>query len=418
MRAIIVGAGWSGALAFAAIRPFCSEVVVIERGSDVRGTDRPQGHHKTQLHNLVTAGLNAVERLLPGFGSALLAVGGVIAKASSQTHVFEAGVWMPRRDLGLAIATARPGAFAEAAWRVLDTQGCQPVITSARATALIVSEGQATGVSMLEPTGHTTSLGADFVVDASGGGLKIPRDARPPVCIFRSDRWFASFDVCRLSRRKKDTEFWLLFPWKGTRGMLMSPIGPGRWVASASGSIQADPPPRSWDDIDAHLEVMGRPAAAIRRVISASMTSPISIYRQPRAAWRRFDLVKRPLRRYFPIGDAIARQAPLLGQGMSVAACQAIALFDVMGEASSASSTPSADNVADYLLGASRWAERAWQLNASSEGLAKVDSGASELRPRDIERIARRVTADAALHKAYVGYWHLVTSAERLKQLT
>lgn len=324
---------------------------------------------------------------------------------------------MPRRDLGLAIATARPEAFAEAAWRVSESEGCKPTITSARATALLASDGQATGVSVLGANGHTTNLAADFVVDASGGGLKLPRDARPPLSTIRSDRWFASFDVCHPSRRKKEAEFWLLFPWEDSRGLLMSPLGPSRWVASASGSIRTDPTPQSWDDIDGHLDAMGRPAAAIRRLISASRTSTISVYRQRTATWRRFDLAKRPMRRYFPIGDAIARQPPLLGQGLSVAACQAVELRNIIRSASSTFPNASADNVSNYIFQASRWASRAWQLNASMEDLETLAGGASELRPLDIERIARRVAAEPALHKAYVGYWHLVTSPERLRLL-
>ena len=193
MKVVVIGAGWSGVLAAAALRPFVEQVIVLERDPVELARSQRTLAQKKQLHNLLSGGHQAAEALLPGFTASITLAGGIVGTVSSDTNVFEFGRWMPRRELGLTIISAPRLMFEETARRLLNKSGSVTTLENVRATDLIVQDGHIAGVVGLNNAGRTEHWFADLVVDASGGGFKRPPKARPPLSTTRSQQMVCFF---------------------------------------------------------------------------------------------------------------------------------------------------------------------------------------------------------------------------------
>ena len=105
--AVIVGCGLAGIAAAAALRRGGHSVVVLEQDNlppqPVPRRRVPQAGH---LHNLLTRGQIHMEELLPGFRKQLRAAGAREVPVAAGTRVFEFGIAMPARDLGLRMVCA------------------------------------------------------------------------------------------------------------------------------------------------------------------------------------------------------------------------------------------------------------------------------------------------------------------------
>ena len=118
-----------------------------------------------------------------------------------------------------------------------------------------------------------------------------------------------------------------------------------------------------------YIELLDDPTKAIPKLLGQVLQEREDAeflpecYRQPLATWHRYDLWNRAIAGYLPIGDAIARQVPLTGQGLSVAAQQAVALRVAAQSGLSADSqSERRDAEGRYLHAASQFAWRSWSL--------------------------------------------------------
>jgi len=106
-KAVVLGCGVAGMAAAAALRRTFAEVVIVERTAcrprQLRGGVYPRANN---LHNILGRAQRHLEDLFPGFREALLRAGCGSASVSDETHVFELGVRMPERKIGLRLMCA------------------------------------------------------------------------------------------------------------------------------------------------------------------------------------------------------------------------------------------------------------------------------------------------------------------------
>jgi 2-polyprenyl-6-methoxyphenol hydroxylase-like FAD-dependent oxidoreductase len=129
----------------------------------------------------------------------------------------------------------------------------------------------------------------------------------------------------------------------------------------------------------------------------------------PVSVWRHFESLETFPRRLLPIGDAICRFNPVFGQGMSVAAQEALLLGRLLG---SRGGDPLTGLAPAFFAEACRLIEPPW-ASAAVRDLAL--SRTEGLRPRDLDArlkfgraLTRLAAEDPAVHRQMLEVQHLL----------
>jgi 2-polyprenyl-6-methoxyphenol hydroxylase-like FAD-dependent oxidoreductase len=423
-KAVVLGCGVAGMAAAAALRRTFAEVVIIERDwlpaapTPRRGV--PQGE---QLHNILGRAQRHLEDLFPGFREALLRAGCGDASVSDETHVFELGVRMPERKIGLRLMCAWRPTIESVARRILLDGGGITIREGTRAEALLVSGSGDTAGVVVRADRSNEEIGATVVVDAMGSGSKAPQwlestgARRPPVDTQKVGQWYSSMLFERPAGSAGVPDFWLTFPTPPrTRGALVSPVSPDHWYVSVSGRSR-DQPPRDAKELLAYAATVEDPV--IGELLAGARPSGIPhLFRRHDATWRRYDRLECPLTGFLPIGDSVATLNPLFGQGMSVATWQAAALADLMDPLVGVTRDRLTELTAAYLSRSADACQAAWTLGAMVDPPAgRGGDGAGQDQLSHYSMLAKRIDDDAEVHRKYVGMWHLIDSAEAFDDL-
>jgi flavin-dependent dehydrogenase len=408
-RTVVVGAGIGGLCAAAALSHTADEVILIERDRlPTAPVPRRGVAQASQLHNLLGAAQAHLEALLPGFLDELLSAGAMRGCVSTDTHVYELGVRMPERDLGLAIICAPRPLIEHVARRLLLTDERVRVQDGTAAAGIVINEGTLQGVLVADiATGATEMLDAEIVVDATGTASPAPKwlgtaGYHVPEEVRRIGQWYATALYAKPARDDLSQRFWLVFPTPPrSRGGLVSPVGPSTLNVSLNGG-PSDPPPRTQDEFEAYARSLEDPAIGELLASSTAQLEP-TVFRRMFATWRHYErMITRPPG-FLPIGDAFATLNPLFGQGMSVAAAQGSVLAALV-EASGLDDLEGLTR--HYLEQAAAAVQAAWDLGAL------VESGTGwrhVVTDRDAAlRLGRLLVDDPELHRTYVGIWHLL----------
>jgi flavin-dependent dehydrogenase len=143
----------------------------------------------------------------------------------------------------------------------------------------------------------------------------------------------------------------------------------------------------------------------VRCLADAQPAGKLTLYRRPASVWRRYDLMQPQVPGYLPMGDALAVVNPLGGQGISVAAWEAVLLDDVVSRVAGHGITAE-EVTTGYLSAATEAVGAAWQL-----GEWMLDPSGDE-NPKHahtaMAAIASRVRDDVDFHRYYARVWHLL----------
>lgn len=405
-RAVVLGASIAGLTAARVLADGFEEVVVLEQDSlpnePVARTGAPQTSHP---HVLLEAGRTRLEDFFPGFSADVLAEGGLLIDGGTEMEHFDQGGFLADTESRLPTYCASRPLFEYVIRRhvrQIESVEFRPenpftgYLTDSDATRV-------TGVTMRGKDETESTLAADLVVDATGRASRTPRwldtngyDA-PPVDEVQIDVTYSSIQI---ERPPADRRVFFAPPSAPrTRGGGLIPIEGDRWDVIVQG-VHGDETPTDPDRFVDFGETL--PIDAIGRLVRDRpwVSETVEQYPYPSSIRRRYEALDRFPDGLVVTGDAIASFNPINGQGMSVAALDALHLHHTLARSG-------LDEVGRRFF--DRIAETVdvvWQLSIGADFDFPQTTGP---KPRGIEffnwyvgRLVRKAHSDPVLSEAFL----------------
>jgi 2-polyprenyl-6-methoxyphenol hydroxylase-like FAD-dependent oxidoreductase len=426
-RAVVVGAGMGGLAAGGALADFFEQVVVVERDSlpadAAHRAGTPQARH---VHALLSGGERALEELFPGFGRELASGGAVLLRVSLDFRSgFPGFDPYPQRDLGIVTRSmSRPLIEAIARRRIRELPNIA-VRERCRVRRVIASNdgGAVTGVGLENADGDSETLSADLIVDASGRGnltdslLEQIASPRPVESAIGVDVGYATSLFAIPDDAPAGWKALLTMPEQGpgrSRGALMMPIEGRRWMVTLAGRYEQSrraTATASWNSR----------GGCERRLCSTRSRGPLaSAMSSATASQRASGGITSSCRGFprglLPFGDAICRFNPIWGQGMTVAAQEALLLRRLLG---GDAGDPLGGLAPEFFAAAVKVIETPWMQAAIPDFAEPQTEGQ---RPSDLEQrlnfggaLQRLAAQDPEIHRLVVEVRHLLKPGSALR---
>jgi 2-polyprenyl-6-methoxyphenol hydroxylase-like FAD-dependent oxidoreductase len=328
----------------------------------------PQGR---QLHALHARGAQALNELLPGFRDEMIAAGGVTGDTQGDTHWYLDDYLLKPARSGLeAVLLSRP----VIEWLIRSRVAELPNVTTIGATdvtGLTAADGRVTGVRVRvarAPGAAEEPVPAALVVDAGGRGSRAPAwlaELGCPVPGTSSVRAGVTY-VSRLYTRdpkQLDGRLGSLvtpYPGKPRGGTVLRQEG-DRFVVLLAGMVGAEPPVDE-AGLLAFADSLACPDLASVMRESAPLGDPVR-HNYPESTWHHYETLGCCPRGFLVCGDAFSSFNPIYGQGMTIAALEALTLRGLLSDPATASSGPERQ----YFRTVGKLIAEAWETSASSD---------------------------------------------------
>ena len=326
---VIIGASLAGFFAAAAVAAAGARVMIIERDALPEGAAPrkgvPQGR---QPHVLLHRGLLAAEELLPGIREDLLSHGAVPFDTGTMAWLGEYGwspTWIPAYE---TVSATRPLLEYLVRERVRRLAGVT-VHEGVRVTELRRSARHWQVICE-----DATTVEGDLVIDASGRGSRLPHwltelriPLREPLTV-DARLGYACRTYRVIDEPPLDTAVMIAATPQTGRGALAIPVEGDNWLVVAVGYGDRRPS-RNVDEFDEFLAALPDPAIAyLTRHLEP--VSRIAIHRQTGNRRHRYGQSRTWPAGLLAVGDAYCAFNPVYGQGITVAACQALLIRDAL----------------------------------------------------------------------------------------
>jgi len=402
---VVVGASMAGLLAARVLSDRFKTVTLIDKDSlpdaPVTRKDVPQGNH---IHNMHEAGRQTAEDFFPGFSEELTRTGSVIVDVHRDFHFYIEGGFQAHGPSRIPMyCGSRPLFEYVTRRRVRELDGVTIRDQCQFTDYLVSDDGSAIeGVAIRTTDGTREELPADLVVDATGRTSKTPTwlaahgYSAPPTDKVEIGMMYSTAFVRRPADVRRAVV--VLPSPPRTCGGGMFPVENDRWVMTLFG-IHGDHPPADREgfvDYAANLPVPDHHQVITEHGI---VSEQIRRYPVPSSLRRRFEDLEKFPDGLVVIGDAIASFNPIYGQGMSVAALEALQLHHTLA-------ADDHENLAlEYFQSIKPIVEHAWLLSVGSDSRFSQTAGpkphGTGLVSRYLSRVIRTARTDETVAELF-----------------
>ena len=427
-HAIVIGAGMGGLAAAKSVAPYFNRVTVLDRDALPEGPDvRPGTPQARHAHALLAGGSRALEALFPAseaiFSKRALSRDGLALTSDTNSRVSirshsATSASTPSFSPGLCSSTSAGGG-----------SGRSPTSSSAVDRVSPTSRHRLSGVrpsNVLyeDDDGKPQSLSADLVVDASGRAVPAMSllDKLDPSALevteIGIDQAYATamFEIPPSRSRAWIGLGHLGNPPEQNGGGLIFPIEHDRWIVSI-GRLHGGQLPGDIEGFKAFVKAFRTPTF-FDAIKDARQVGEIARYNMPASVRRRFDRIELFPNALIPLGDSVCRFNPIFGQGMSVAAQEAVVLNQLL-ELRCREAAPLDGLAQDYLVRIQDLLEAPWAV-AQSDFVYPQTRGA---RPPDLEKrlqygaaLTRLAAEDPETHRIVIEVRHLIRPQSALRE--
>jgi 2-polyprenyl-6-methoxyphenol hydroxylase-like FAD-dependent oxidoreductase len=384
-HAVVIGASIGGLLAAAALSGSCPRVTLFER-DDLPAEPAPRRGvpQSRQLHALQARGVQALDELLPGLRDELVAAGGVRADMQGDLHWYLDDYLLKSARTGLeGIGISRP----PLEWMIRSRVAALPGVTITDATDVVRlvtahdrvrGHDRVTGVTVRAartPDATERTIDADLVIDAAGRGSRTPAWlpelglGAPAATRVRAGVTYVT-RMYRRDQKQLDGRFGTLltpYPGRPFGGAVLRQEG-DRWVVLIAGMAGTEPPVDE-DGMIAYADKLASPDIAAVMRESVPLTEPLK-YTHPESTRYNYEHLGERLDGLLVIGDAYCNLNPVYGQGVTIAALEALTLRrlvrdTVVGAGGAGPSDPSLTR--DYFKSVGKLVDEAWQTAAAGD---------------------------------------------------
>jgi 2-polyprenyl-6-methoxyphenol hydroxylase-like FAD-dependent oxidoreductase len=402
-HAVVLGAGMAGLFAAQVLSESYESVTVVERDwlPDVclprKGV--PQGRH---LHSFLGRGSMALGELFPGLLDELAAAGAVIIDGGDLSRLYTR---RGRYEINASGKLADPASWMLrlASRPFLEFYVRQRVRSLANVVFLdghdvaepLTSSGAVTGVRVINRgNGVEHAMDADLVIDALG------RAARTPALLERlgygrpvekrsAANWAYSSQLLEIPPGRIAEQLVLINcgAKKPLAGLMA--YEHDTWMLTIGRSSAAGDLPNDFAGMLALAEQV-MPTRILQGLRCAEPLGDMAVFRNTAGVWRRYDQMRRFPAGLLVIGDALCCLNPIYGQGMTIAALEALSLRDCLRSGN-------AELAQRFFHAAARYIGPTWVMNQTNDRVpspARKRSFASERLERWTTNAMLRAAAD------------------------
>ena len=420
-RAVVLGGSIAGLLAARVLAETHTEVIVVDRdllgpaAGARRGT--PQARH---LHGLLARGHDVLEDLFPGLTAELVEAGAPVGDMLASSRICLGGFRFRQGRSGLtAVCVSRAVLEAAVRRRVLALSGIS--LLGGRDVVGLATTADGRRVVGANVIGRVDGSAeervyADLVVDATGRGSRLPvwleaAGYRPPARErlevrvgyssrrYRLDPGALGDDLVLLSAPTPDSP----------RGGALSLVEGGSCLVTLMGVLGDHPPtdPLGFERFSADLAL-----SDVSEVLRGGrpLDDPVG-YRYPTSVRTRYDRLVRFPESLVVLGDAACTLNPIYGQGMTVAALEAVALRRHLSDGGP-------QWARRYRHEVGRISGRAWAMAKNADlafpGVPGRRTATSRALGRYVARVQAGAVRDADLGAAFLRVTSMVDPPEAL----